>query len=174
MLWNNIANNLSYFSFFLLFKWGPISRDFLTHKLKQQNKNKGPSTQVINLFQLRSQRTVTKTKNVLASPCHFLISTYFHFINFLFLKNCQIVHMSVCVPCLCLDTELQGRPLFLILCSFWNIQSLQIPSQGLSFFLLCAHHKSNMVPWIIIQDLTGWLMIKFLSGHFKWHSYVKQ
>lgn len=151
-----------------------MSRDFLTHKLKQQNQNKGPSTQVINLFQLPSHRAVTKTKNVLVSPCHFPISTYFHFINFLFLKKCQIVHMSVCVPCPCLDSELQGCPLFLMLGGFWNIQPLQIPSQGLFCFLLCAHHTSNMVPWIIIQDLTGWLMIKFLSGHFKWRSYVKQ
>lgn len=148
-----------------------MSRDFLTYILKQQNQNKGPSTQVFNLFQLPCHRAVTKTKNVPVSPCQFLTSTYFHLMNFLFLKKCQIVHVSVCP---CLDSELQGCPLFLMLCSFWNIQPLQIPCQGLFCFLLCAHHASNMVPWIIIQDLTGWLMIKFLWGHFKWCSYVKQ
>lgn len=148
-----------------------MSRHFLTHKLKQQNQNKGPSTQVTNLFQLPSHRAVTKTKHVTVSLCRFLISTYFLFMDFLFPKE-----MSNCARlCVSLFRFWAARlSLFLMLCSFWNIQPLQIPSQGLFCFLLCAYHTSSMVPWIIIQDLTGWLMIKFLSGHFKWCSYVKQ
>lgn len=136
-----------------------MSRDFLTHKLKQQNQNRGPSTQVINLFQLPSYRAVTKTKNVPVSPCHFLISTYFHFMNFLFLRKCQIVHVCVCP---CLDSELQGCPLFL-----YALQLLKysVPSDFFSrtvlFLTLCTsqiqHGSLNNYPgfdWVVDDKIS--------------------